>query len=83
MMDPEFMRQTAQYHREDDLRREAEQDRLAAQAHAGEPGLPDRVVLGVGDALVTTGQQLREWYHLRRLHRLQREWLRQQSISHT
>ena len=79
MMDPVFMRQTAHYHQEDELRHEAENDRLAAQAHDGEPGLPDRVLLGVGDALVNTGLQLREWYQLRRLHR---DWARRQSMSH-
>lgn len=80
MLDPVFMRQTAQYHPEDDLRREAEHERLAAQAQDGNPGLPDRLLLGVGDVLINTGLHLREWYQLRRLHR---DWVRQKSISHT
>lgn len=70
-MDPQLMRQSLQWH-QDDLEHEAEHDQLAAQARGEQPGMVDRALLSVGDALVGSGLRLQAWYHIRRLHR---EWL--------
>jgi hypothetical protein len=70
MLDPQTMLQ--QSHRED-LMKSAEQSRLAAQATADEPHLPDRVVLTTSAALIDVGLRMQAWYQIRRL---RRDWAR-------
>ena len=66
MLDPQLM--LLQFHRED-LIKAAERDRLVARANAGEPQLPDRLLLTTSAALIDTGLRMQTWYHIRRMRR--------------
>ena len=72
-MDPELLHQTMHWHQQD-LRTEAEHERMALEAQSAQSTLVDRALLGIGDALVGSGLRLQAWYHIRHM---QREWLRQ------
>ena len=59
MMHPITMQAYAKA-RQRDLLKEAEQRRLVRQARAGQPGLTDRFVKGLGDLLIEAGERLQE-----------------------
>ncbi len=66
MLDPQTMLQRS--HRED-LIKAAEHDRLVTRATAGEPVLPDRMLLSTSAALIGVGLRMQAWYQIRRMRR--------------